>query len=138
MRIVIDTNVVVSAMFFGGRPRELLELLVSRKLGAYASAEIITEYQETTAELCAKYPRKDVRLPLAAIIACMEIIEPTSVVDICRDSDDNKFIECAMDAQCMYIVSGDKDLLSIGNYNQVEIVTVSELLSRYHLNKSNQ
>ena len=47
MKIVIDTNVVASAMFFGGRPKQLLELLVSRRLEAYASPEIITEYQET-------------------------------------------------------------------------------------------
>ena len=54
MKIVIDTNVVASAMFFGGRPRELLELLVSHRIDAYASSEIITEYQETAEELCAK------------------------------------------------------------------------------------
>jgi predicted nucleic acid-binding protein len=42
MKIVIDTNVIASAMFFGGRPRELLELLVSHKLDAYATADIIT------------------------------------------------------------------------------------------------
>ncbi len=47
MKVVIDTNVVASAMFFGGRPKELLELLVSHKLEAYASTETISEYQET-------------------------------------------------------------------------------------------
>lgn len=51
MRIVIDTNVVASAIFFGGRPKDLIELVVSKKLDAYASTEIITEYQETTDEL---------------------------------------------------------------------------------------
>jgi hypothetical protein len=44
MKIVIDTNVIASAMFFGGRPRELLKLLVSHKLDAYATADIITGY----------------------------------------------------------------------------------------------
>ena len=47
MKIVIDTNVVASAIFFGGRPKKLLELLVSHSLEAFASSEIITEYQET-------------------------------------------------------------------------------------------
>ena len=60
MRIVIDTNVVASAIFFGGRPKDLIELVVSKKLDAYASTEIITEYQETTDELCNKYPEKSV------------------------------------------------------------------------------
>lgn len=98
MKIVIDTNVVASAMFFGGRPKQLLELLVSRRLEAYASAEITTEYQETAEELCSRYPDKKVRLPLSIIIAAMKLIEPTSVVSVCRDPDDNKFIECAQDA----------------------------------------
>lgn len=131
MKIVIDTNVVASAMFFGGRPKQLLELLVSRRLEAYASAEITTEYQETAEELCSRYPDKKVRLPLSIIIAAMKLIEPTSVVSVCRDPDDNKFIECAQDAKCIYIVSGDKDLLSVKRYNKVQIVTVSEFLSMY-------
>lgn len=131
MKVVIDTNVVASAMFFGGRPKELLELLVSHKLEAYASTEIITEYQEAAEELCSRYPDKPVRLPLTAIIAAMRMIEPTSVINVCRDPDDDKFIECAVDAKCLYIVSGDKDLLSLENYGEVQIVTVSEFLSNY-------
>ncbi|MCR4779446.1 MAG: putative toxin-antitoxin system toxin component, PIN family [Lachnospiraceae bacterium] len=50
-------------------------------------------------------------------------------VEICRDPDDNKFIDCACDAKCIYIVSGDKDLLSVKKYNNVKIVTVAEFLS---------
>ena len=47
MKIVIDTNVIASALFFGGRPKELVELLVTQKLEAYASTEILGEYKET-------------------------------------------------------------------------------------------
>ncbi len=50
-------------------------------------------------------------------------------MEICRDPDDNKFIDCACDAKCIYIVSGDKDLLSVKKYNNVKIVTVAEFLS---------
>ena len=45
--------------------------------------------------------------------------------------DDNKFIECAVDAKCLYIVSGDKDLLSLGSYDKVQIVTVTEFFRQY-------
>ena len=134
MKIVIDTNVVASAMFFGGRPKQLLELLVSRRLEAYASPEIITEYQETAEERCSRYSDKAVHLPLSIIIAAMKLIEPTSVVSVCRDPDDNKFIECALDAKCIYIVSGDKDLLTIKKYKWIQIVTVSEFLSMHQFN----
>ena len=81
MRIVIDTNVVASAMFFGGKPKELLEMLMRH-----------------------------------------------SEIAVCRDPDDDKFIECAVDAQCVYIVSGDKDLLAVEEYEGIKIVTVTDFL----------
>ena len=56
----------------------------------------------------------------------MEIIPAYSRVNVCRDPDDNKFISCAIDGQCYYIVSGDKDLLTLKQYRDVKIVTVSE------------
>ena len=68
---------------------------------------------------------------MTAIIAAMRMIEPTSAINVCRDPDHDRFIECAVDAKCLYIVSGDKDLLSLRNYDKVQIVTVSEFLSNY-------
>lgn len=132
MRIVIDTNVVASAIFFGGRPKDLIELLVSSKLEAFASSEIILEYKETIEELCSKYPNKPFRLPLAAIISSINLIVPTSIINVCRDPDDNKFIECAVDADCLFIVSGDKDLLALEQYDKVHIVTVSDFIKQYY------
>ncbi len=63
----------------------------------------------------------------------MEVIQPISSVAICRDPDDDKFISCAMDGDCLYIVSGDKDLLTLREYEGVKIVTVSEFFSEYDL-----
>jgi len=78
VRIVIDTNVVASAIFFGGKPRELLELLMCRQVDAYASPEIISEYQETCDELISRYPVKPVLLPLNQIIAACRLIKTRS------------------------------------------------------------
>ncbi len=129
MKIVIDTNVVASAIFFGGRPRELVERLVKREFSAFASPEIITEYQETLDVLRSKYPKKAPALPLTNIISAMQLIEPVTEVHVCRDPDDDKFISCAIDAKCIYIVSGDKDLLSLKKYKNIRILTVAEFLS---------
>lgn len=128
MRIVIDTNVIASALFFGGKPRQLLEMLIQRKVEAYVSREIVTEYQETCDELISRYPMKQILLPLNYIIAACRLIEPKSKIYVCRDPEDDKFIECAVDARCIYIVSGDKDLLAVERFNDVQIVTVSEFL----------
>ena len=126
MRIVIDTNVIASGIFFGGRPKKLLEMVVSRSLDAFASEEILLEYQETVEELCSRYPSRPHQLPLAHIMSSMKMVDPKVSIQVCRDPDDDKFIECAVDAQCVYIVSGDKDLLSVSRYNDIKIVTVTE------------
>ena len=125
---VIDTNVVASAIIFGGKPKEVIDRLMIDNIDAYASSEILEEYTDTVEYLKEKFPGKKPKIPLIEIEAKCNVIEVYSKVDICRDPDDNKFIECAIDSKCYYIVSGDKDLLTVEKYNDIEIVTVSDFL----------
>ena len=131
MKIVIDTNVVASAIFFGGRPRQLLEELFLKNIEAFASPEILMEYKETFEELRSRYPDKPVHIPLTQIAASCKVVTPTQNFRVCQDPDDDKFISCAVEGKCVYIVSGDKDLLSLEHFHDVEIVTVAEFFSRY-------
>lgn len=126
MKVVIDTNVVVSALFFGGKPRNLIELLVNKELDAYVTQDIIEEYKDTVAYLQNKYGDKQTGVPLAHIISACKLIKKKTDLKICRDPDDDKFISCAIDAECLYIISGDKDLLTIKQYKGIQIMTVSE------------
>lgn len=71
------------------------------------------------------------RAILSPLIKSMEIIEPTTQVEICRDPDDNKFLGCARDSHALYIVSGDKDLLVIKEYENIQIVTAKNFCERY-------
>lgn len=128
MRVVIDTNVVASAIFFGGKPKEIIDKLMLNNIDAYASAEILEEYSETVEYLKEKFPGKKPKIPLVEIESKFNVIEVHSKVDVCRDPDDNKFIECALDSKCYYIVSGDKDLLTVEKYNDIEIVIVADFL----------
>jgi len=130
MRVVIDTNVVVSALFFGGLPDKLLGLALGGKIQAVASAEIISEYLETYQELAQKTTRRAMGKVLSEVLEPMEIISPKSKIEICRDPDDNKFINCAVDGKCKYIVSGDKDLLTIKSYKGVKIISVREFIDK--------
>ena len=95
-----------------------------------ASKEIVDEYEEIVLRLKQKYPRIDTRIPLQELLSKFEIIRVSSDIQASRDPDDNKFISCAIDGKCLYIVSGDDDLLSVGSYGDVEILTVAEFLSR--------
>jgi len=130
MKIVIDTNVVASAIFFGGRPRELLEKLLLGELTAFVSPEIVEEYQGTIQRLQEKYPQKCVNVPMTQIVTSCKLIEPKNAVRVCRDPDDDKFIACAIDSGSLYIVSGDHDLLAVGSYQDIEIVTVADFFAR--------
>ncbi len=60
----------------------------------------------------------------------LEIIDSTSEISVCRDPDD-KFIGCAVDGKAVFIVSGDKDLLSLESYKDIEIITAADFCSRY-------
>ncbi|MBR1658519.1 MAG: putative toxin-antitoxin system toxin component, PIN family [Synergistaceae bacterium] len=131
MKIVIDTNVVISGVFFGGKPRMILEAVADGKLYACASAEILCEYYEIIDEMISRGQGHFNRNVLLPLISAMEIVIPVSTINASRDPDDNKFIECANDSGALYIVSGDKDLLDIQEYNGVQIVTASDFCSMY-------
>ena len=126
MRIVIDTNVVASAIFFGGKPAELLKLvLLRRSISAVATLEILEEYQATIDYLLGKYNGKKLNFTVVPLFSAMEIIKSASTITLCRDPDDDKFISCAIDGKCLYIVSGDKDLLTLKEVQNVQIVNVT-------------
>ena len=128
MRIVVDTNVLASAVIFGGKPAELMHLVQMQFISAVATEEILVEYRETIDYLLKKYASRKVSRPIDPFLSVIEIIPSRSHVNVCRDPDDDKFISCAIDGQCYYIVSGDKDLLTLKEHQQIKIVTVSEFL----------
>ena len=133
MRFVIDTNVLISGVFFGGFPRKILSSIVNGKITAYATFEIINEYEEIIQEMIDRKQGHINRTILIPLIKTMEIIEPSSHIEICRDSDDNKFLECAKDSHALYIVSGDKDLLIIKEYENIQIITAKDFCEKYLL-----
>ncbi|MBR4374986.1 MAG: putative toxin-antitoxin system toxin component, PIN family [Treponema sp.] len=132
MKIVIDTNVVTSGLFFGGRPRELLDMLLQNEFESFVSDKIVAEYQEIFDRMRAKYQVKQGNVTLPNVLSKCTSVEPTREINVCRDPDDNKFIECAVEAKCIYIVSGDKDLLTLEHFEDVEIVTVAEFFEKFY------
>lgn len=131
MKIVVDTNVLISGVFFGGFPRKIISSIVSRKLNACATAEIIDEYEETVQEMIERKQGNIDRNILMPLISVLEIIDPVSDIKISRDPDDDKFIGCAKDAHAFYIISGDKDLLVLEKYENISIVTAREFCEKY-------
>ena len=131
MRIVVDTNVLISGVFFGGFPRKILSAIVNRKMTACATTEIVNEYEEVVQEMIVRKKGHINRAILVPLIEVMEIFEPISYIEICRDTEDDKFLECAKDSNALYIVSGDKDLLVIKQYENIQIVTARDFCEKY-------
>ena len=133
MKLVIDTNVLISAVFFGGKPRKVVESVIGGHVKACASGEIIKEYEEVLEEMISRKQgvlRKDL---FQFLMKRIEIAQPVSEVRVCRDPDDDKFLSCAIEAGALYIVSGNKDLLDIGEYDGVTIITAAEFCERFPL-----
>ncbi len=135
MNIVMDTNVIASAIYFGGKPLQFVTLALSNEIHPFVTESIIEEYERIVDELSQKYPKHKIHLSLTDLVNGCEIVTPIREITVCRDPDDNKFIECAVEADCLYIVSGDKDLLAVEQFEDIEILTVSEFFERYYKEK---
>ncbi|MCL2844051.1 MAG: putative toxin-antitoxin system toxin component, PIN family [Chitinivibrionia bacterium] len=133
MRIVIDTNVIASGIFFSGLPNQLLRLVIERKILATVSNEIINEYHKTFNYLLNdknRVPKENISVN--SIVKKMKKISIKSDIKASRDPNDDMFINCAIDGKCKYIVSSDKDLLDIKSFENVEILTVREFMNEYN------
>lgn len=131
MKIVVDTNVVISGVFFGGAPGEVLKAIVSNKVTACATKQIVEEYIEIVNEMISRKQGNLNNNVLLTLIESLEMIKPKTHIEISRDPDDDKFIECAKDAEALYIVSGDNDLLVIKQYENIKIITAKEFCDNY-------
>jgi hypothetical protein len=133
MKVVLDTNVLVSALIVpAGKPARILRRLDTLEL--LTTDRILVEVSRVL-----RYPRiqKRYKLAEAIITTYLErlhevstIVETrTQISGVSKDPDDDKFLECAVDGNARYIVSGDPHLLDLGSYGGISIVTPSAFLS---------
>lgn len=124
-RVVLDTNVVLSGIFFGGVPGRILAAWQEDRIELVLSPAILAEYHDAGAELAKRYAA--VGEPLDAVLSL--IAQTASIVDapplpnvVSADPADDKFLACALAARVACIVSGDKHLLSVSGWNRVVVV----------------
>ncbi len=129
-RVVLDTNVLVSALIFKGALSRLVELWRKGEMIPVISKET---FEELTTVL--QYPKfslsKDEIKSVIEheILPYFEVIEVVKAVKgVCRDPGDDKFISCALSASADCIVSGDKDFCDVRQYKTVKIINTSDFL----------
>jgi putative PIN family toxin of toxin-antitoxin system len=132
VRIVLDTNVFVSGVFFAGPPNRILQAWRDRKVDLVVSPEILEEYQNVGIELRAQFPQIDLSPILDLLVVMAEVcLAPSLPAPVCRDPEDDKFLACALAARVAMIVSGDKDLLAISGYRGIKVITPRSFVNTY-------
>ncbi len=132
MRVVLDTNNVVSALLWGGPPKTLIQVLVAQN---HASDALLAELARVLArpkfqpkfQAVGKSPNQVLEefKTLAEIAVSIEV-----EAELLRDSDDRIALGCALGGNADCIVSGDQDLLTLGIYGDIPILTAMQLLER--------
>ncbi len=136
MRVVLDTNVLLSGIFFGGLPGRLLDAWQRGQLALVLSPAILAEYHRAGAALAARYPSVEAALdPILALLAQAATIvnAPELPAAVSADPDDDKFLACALASRTPVIVSGDKHLLRVSGWSGIEVLTPRQLIDRYRL-----
>lgn len=129
MKAVLDTNVLVSGIFFGGVPRQVLDAWADGQFELFLSPSIFDEYTRTCERLAASHPNLGYQAVLATIVGHGTLVaDPSGHDPITADPDDDKFMLCA-DRAGAKVISGDKHLLEASGWSGVEVLKPREFLS---------
>lgn len=131
MRVVLDTNVLVSALIKAGKPRELILKIARKNVQVVLSRGILEEFIDVTDDpKIRKYIREDDRMAflkvVGSIASFVEVKSRFKVVG--EDPADDVVLRTAHDGGAGYIVSGDRHLLSLKKFRGIKIVTVGQML----------
>lgn len=132
MRVILDTNVFVSGVFFSGPPYEILDAWRHGKLTLVISPEILNEYARVGHELSIPFPSVDVTPMLELLAFKGEAVDaPPLPEQVCSDPDDDKFLACAIASGTTIISSGDRALRKTTGYAGIEVLSPREFVDKY-------
>ena len=128
-KIVIDTNVYISALGWGGSPHELFCECLDGKVKLYICREIVEEIVRVMDYPKFNFSEEEKGKFLSQILEIAEVIEIHRRVDIVKDDpSDNIFLACALEAGAEYLVSGDPHLRKLKQYEKIKIISAEKML----------
>jgi uncharacterized protein len=139
VRLVLDTNVVMSGLLWRGKPYQLLQAIRRQhpRLQLYSSPVLLEELTDVISRPA--FARqlgligRSAQEVLADYLEVIELVEPIEIPRIVRDPDDDHVLACALTAQADLIVSGDKDLLDLHKHQDIPIITAADALQSLDL-----
>lgn len=130
-KLVLDTNVWVSAIIADGQPRRLLRKAIAGEFTVATSPELLRELSGVLRRPKFRMSESDVQLAITAVTElCQVVLTVANVHVVKEDPDDDMVLNAALDARAELIVSGDKHLLALKNYAGIPIVTVAHVLAK--------
>lgn len=127
-KVCLDTNVLISAALFDGKPEKILRLVEEDKLILIISPAILVE---TTRVLVDKFQREEEEVMrfVKLLYDLGKIIRPKGKIRLVKKDSDNRILECALEGKADYIVTGDKKhLLPLANFKNIPIITPGDFL----------
>lgn len=134
MRVVIDTNTVISGFLWGSYPRQIIDLVRTQEITVYTSSFLLQELSEVLSRpkfyqriqtVIEETPESLVN-NYRNLVKIVEIYQVEKIV--INDPDDDQVLACAISANADYIISGDRDLLTLKLYQNIPIVTAREFM----------
>jgi hypothetical protein len=132
IRVVVDTNVFISS-FFGGNPRKIINLWKSGEITLCLSKPIVDEYIEVLRRLELQ-DEKELEELLGLFANGFHLVYTAKTPELLvveEDSDDDKFIECAVALKAKFVITGDSAVKKIQDYMNIKIVSPKEFLSSF-------
>jgi putative PIN family toxin of toxin-antitoxin system len=138
MRVTVDSNIVLSAFFWGGNPRRVLNAARSGAIRIFTSPALLAELADVLSRTRFEQRLIEVSSSVDQILdeyqALATIVDaPDTKPIVLRDPDDDAVVACAIASESDVIVSGDRDLLDIQTHLGIRILSASELLNEIGL-----
>ncbi|HEX7456175.1 MAG TPA: putative toxin-antitoxin system toxin component, PIN family [Candidatus Nanoarchaeia archaeon] len=127
LKVVLDTNILVSATIFGGNSKKILQKAIDGEIKAVTSKFLIAEFSDV---LIKKFDssKEQNDIIISLLSKHFLIVDPTMSVDILADKADNRVLEAAFEAKVKFIVTGDKELLDLKEFKDIKIVSPTDFL----------
>ena len=131
IKVVLDSNVLISSIVFGGNPRKIFKKIIEGKIKLSISLSIIEEIREVLGGDKFKYSPAVLNIIINELLAITEVVEPMEILNVIDDDpDDNRILECAVEAGADYIITGDKHLLKKNPYFNIRIMNPYDFLEK--------
>ena len=131
-KLVLDSNVFISAVVFGGKPRDILNLAIEGLIEMAISDDILEEIKGVFEGKKFQFPTKIVHALMREVEDLAELVEPKERIEaVPADPEDNRVLECAVESGSDVIISGDSHLLALGSFGKIKIMNPDEFLRRF-------